>query len=61
MNKKICIAILIIWTLIGIGLITAITFTNELNLSKTVITNIVLIYIFSSCVIAGLIYRLKHK
>lgn len=41
MNKRIRIAIITVWTLIGIGLITAIAFTNKLNFSKTVIKNIV--------------------
>lgn len=61
MNKRIRIAILIIWTLVGIGLITTVALTNKFDFSKSVITNIVLIYIFASCILVGVIYRLKHK
>lgn len=61
MKKKIRTAILIVWTLVGIGLISTIALTNKFDLSKTVVTNIVLIYVFASCILAGVIYRLKHK
>lgn len=59
--KKIYTAVLIVWTLSGISLITTIAFTDKLGLSKTTITNIVLSYVFVSCVLAGVIYRLKRK
>lgn len=59
--KKICTAVLIVWTLSGIGLIATIAFTDKIGLSKTTITNIVLSYVFASCVLAGVIYRLKRK
>ena len=52
---------LIIWTLVGIGLIITIVLTDKLALSKSVITNIVWIYIFASCILVGIIYRLKRK
>lgn len=61
MNKRIRIAIITVWTLIGIGLITAIAFTNKLNFSKTVIKNMVQIYIFASCGLSGFLYRLTRK
>lgn len=59
--KKICTAVLIAWILSGISLIVTIAFTDKLELSKTTITNIVLSYVFASCILAGVIYRLKRK
>lgn len=61
MKKKIYIAILIIWTLVGLSLLTTISFTDKFGLSKAVITNIVRIFVVASCILAGAFCWLKNK
>lgn len=61
MKKVIRTVILVVWTLVGIGLIITIALTDKYGFSKTVIKNIVLVYALSSCILAGVNYRLNKR
>lgn len=61
MKAQIRVVILTTWTLIGICLIATILLAEKFELTKAVITNIVLIYVFASCILAGFISRMKKN
>lgn len=59
--KKIRNIILGVWMMLGVVLLLVIAFVDHLNISRILITNIVYVYFFCSCVLGGCLAYLRRK
>ena len=60
-NKKIRRCILTIWLIIAVVLLALVYRYNGNEKAEQIITKLVWIYVFSSCIMAGVMRKLKKK
>ena len=60
-NKKIRRCILAIWLIIAVVLLTLVYRYNDNEKAEQIISKLVWIYVFASCIMTGVMYKLKKK
>ena len=59
--RKTRMIVIIIWSAIGIALVLSINLQPVLSLSKSIISKVVTVYVFSSFVLSGWLASLSRK